>query len=149
MRIVFLHGLQSSPDSCKRRLLENHGHEVYAPRLDPDDWDSSVLCAKNIIKTVEPDVVIGSSRGGAVAIAARPNCPTVLVAPAWRKYCPWGTISATTQIIHSQADEVVDFDESVALSHAFGADLVEAGYDHRVNDADATTALLRAIDKIA
>ena len=106
MKIVFLHGLKSSPNSFKRRLLEEHGYMVYAPALPADDWELSVLRAQEIIETVKPDVVIGSSRGGAVAIASRPSCDLILIAPAWKKYCPWGTVSATTQIIHSPDDEI-------------------------------------------
>ena len=149
MKIVFLHGLKSSPNSFKRRLLEEHGYMVYAPALPADDWELSVLRAQEIIETVKPDVVIGSSRGGAVAIASRPSCDLILIAPAWKKYCPWGTVSATTQIIHSPDDEIVDFNDSVELAHTFGAMLIEAGETHRMNDSEVVGALLSAIAEVS
>ena len=149
MKIVFLHGLESSPSSFKRRFLEEHGHRVYAPPLPADDWETSVLRTKEIIRTVKPDVVIGSSRGGAVAIASRPSCDLILIAPAWKKYCPWGTIPAMAQIIHSPDDKVVDFEDSVELAHTFGAMLVEAGADHRMNDSESMEALLDALAEIS
>ena len=149
MKIVFLHGLKSSPHSFKRRFLEEQGHIVYAPPLPPDDWETSVLRTQELIQTVKPDVVIGSSRGGAVAIASRAVCDLILIAPAWKKYCPWGTIPAKAQIIHSPNDEVVDFDDSVELAHTFGAMLIEAGEDHRMNDTEAAEALLDALAEIS
>lgn len=149
MKIVFLHGLKSSPNSFKRRFLEERGYEVYAPPLPADDWETSVLRAQEVIQTVKPDVVIGSSRGGAVAIASRPTCDLILIAPAWKKYCPWGTIPAKAQIIHSHGDEVVDFEDSVELAHTFGAMLTEAGEGHRMNDSESTGALLDALAEIS
>ena len=94
-------------------------------------------------------MVIGSSRGGALAIASRPACDLILIAPAWKKYCPWGTIPASAQIIHSPDDTVVDFEDSVELAHTFGAMLIEAGKDHRMNDSETTEALVDALVEIS
>lgn len=146
MKIVFLHGLNSSPNSFKRKLLENEGHQVFAPFLKADDWEASVMAAKTYIGLVRPDVVIGSSRGGAVAMCANTNTPLILIAPAWSKYCPWGTISAATTIIHSKTDEIIPFSDSELLAKTFGASLVQAGVDHRMNDEEATSALLRVLE---
>ena len=148
MRIVYLHGLNSSPNSYKRQLLESEGHEVYAPFLKPDDWEASVLAARTYISAVKPDVIIGSSRGGAVAICANAGVPLILIAPAWSKYCPWGTISSTTTIIHSQKDKVVSFSDSELLAKTHGATLIQAGEDHRMNDEEATNSLLKAIGEL-
>ena len=69
MKIVYLHGRMSSPNSYKSQVLEDAGHEVFAPALRSTDWEQSVNAANNMIADVEPDLVIGSSRGGAVAMA--------------------------------------------------------------------------------
>jgi predicted alpha/beta hydrolase family esterase len=141
MKILYLHGLKSSPNSWKRQQLEEMGHEVFAPKLDPKNWELSVLTAREYIDMVEPDVIIGSSRGGAVAIAAGTTKPLVLLAPAWGKYCPWGTISSNTIIIHSKKDKVVPYSDSELLSKSFGVKLVEAGTSHRMNEKEVIEKL--------
>ena len=109
------------------------GFEVHAPALDKNSWENSVLTAREYIEMVRPDAIIGSSRGGAVAIAAGANLPLVLIAPAWGKYCPWGTISSNTIIFHSKKDDIVPYSDSELLSKTFGVKLVEIGDDHRMN----------------
>lgn len=146
MKILFLHGKESSPNSTKATFLRGKGHEVIAPELDANDWEQSVLAARQAILVHEPDVVLGSSRGGAVAMAARPQSPLVLVAPAWVKYAPWATISSGTIVIHSTEDEVIPYHESEKLSSIFGANLIEAGMSHRMSDFDALAAILAACE---
>ena len=146
MKILFLHGLESSPNSTKATFLRGKGHEVIAPELERDDWEQSVLAAKQAIIAHNPDVVVGSSRGGAVAMAARPRMPLVLVAPAWVKYAPWATVSGATTVIHSVDDDIVPYEDSVKLRDIFGAKLVEAGMSHRMSDFDALAAILHACE---
>lgn len=147
MNILFLHGLQSSPNSYKRRMLETQGHSVYAPALPANDWDRSVKIAREAVEIHKPDLIIGSSRGGAVAMATHAQVPMILIAPAWGKYAPWETISGSTIIIHSKQDEVVDYRDSKDLAHMFGAKLITAGETHRMNDTDALNAIFSAIDE--
>ena len=147
MNILFLHGLQSSPNSYKRRMLETQGHSVYAPALPANDWDRSVKIAREAVEIHKPDLIIGSSRGGAVAMATHAQVPMILIAPAWGKYAPWETISGSTIIIHSKQDEVVDYRDSKDLAHMFGAKLVTAGETHRMNDTDALNAIFSAINE--
>ena len=146
MKILFLHGLESSPQSTKATFLRGKGHEVIAPELDRDDWEQSVLAARQALAAQEPDVVVGSSRGGAVAMAAQPSVPLVLVAPAWVKYAPWATVSGRTTVIHSREDEVIPYEESEKLQKLFGVNLVEAGMSHRMGDFDALAAILHACE---
>ena len=146
MKILFLHGLESSPNSTKATFLRGKGHEVIAPELDRDDWEQSVLAARQALAAHEPDVVVGSSRGGAVAMAAQPSVPLVLVAPAWVKYAPWATVSGRTTVIHSREDEVIPYEESEKLQKLFGVNLVEAGMSHRMGDFDALAAILHACE---
>ena len=145
MKIVYLHGLNSSPNSFKRQAIEKMGHEVYAPFLMPDNWEQSVLVAREYIEMVKPDVVVGSSRGGAVAMAAGGKQRLVLIAPAWSKYCPWCTTSSTTKIIHSKSDDVIPYADSELLAKTFGAALIESGNDHRMNDSSTLNLLSRII----
>ena len=56
MRIVYLHGRMSSPNSFKRQQLEKMGHEVYAPKLNSASWEQSVNAARDMIENVQPDL---------------------------------------------------------------------------------------------
>ncbi|MDB5336718.1 MAG: hypothetical protein JWN70_2337, partial [Planctomycetaceae bacterium] len=98
-----------------------------------------------------PDVVVGSSRGGAVAMNI--DCgdvPLVLLCPAWKR---WGTakmIKAGTVILHSQLDEVILFAESMELinnSRLPAEALIEVGSDHRLADLESLAAMLQACFK--
>ena len=152
MKIVFLHGLESSPNSTKATYLRSMGHDVVAPHLPRDLFDQSVAEARRAIETHKPDVVVGSSRGGAVAMVAMmglPRVPAVLVAPAWSKYAPWATISGDATIVHSAKDDVVPLSDSQSLSHSFGARLVEIGDCHRMSDPQALAAILDACNEAA
>ncbi len=90
MKILFLHGLESKPGGSKPKALDAAaGHEVIEPQLSRDDWQGSVDAAKDAYEEHLPAAVVGSSRGGAVAMAAQlPLGKMVLIAPAWKKYCP-------------------------------------------------------------
>ena len=68
MKILFLHGWQSTPGGVKPTYLKDHGHEVLNPALPDDDFDAAVRIAQAEFDQHRPDVVVGSSRGGAVAM---------------------------------------------------------------------------------
>ena len=147
MRIVYLHGRMSGPNAEKCKKLREMGHEVFAPELVSHDWTQSVTAARQILSETLPDVVIGSSRGGAVAMATNTTVPLVLIAPAWAKYCPWGACRATTTILHCKTDRIVSYSDSEVLSRTFGADLVEIGNDHRMNDDETMEKLIEVLKK--
>ena len=145
MNIVYLHGKESSPDSNKRKLLSDMGHNVVAPLLDKDSWEQSVTAARWAIESTKPNIIVASSRGAAIAMATNTPVPLVLIAPAWGKYCPWGACRASTIIVHSKEDKVVPFKNSQKLAHSFGAELIEAGSNHRMNSEDVYEILAKII----
>jgi hypothetical protein len=67
------------------------------------------------------DVIVGSSRGGAVAMNIDSHdAPLVLLCPAWKN---WGTatmLKPGTVIMHSRADDVIRFADS-ETQHGHGA----------------------------
>jgi len=147
MKILFLHGLESTPGGKKPTTISNAGYEVIEPSLPSTSWADSVSAAQEAYDAEQPDIVVGSSRGGAVAMAADMSPrKMVLIAPAWKKYCPNCTISPTTTILHSPEDDVISFADSRLLSKMFGAELVIAGDDHRMNDSGALAKLIQALD---
>jgi predicted esterase YcpF (UPF0227 family) len=69
MRILFLHGWNSVPGGVKPTYLKDHGHEVINPKLPDDDFAEAVRIAQAEFDQHRPEVVVGSSRGGAVAMS--------------------------------------------------------------------------------
>jgi len=85
MKILFLHGWQSTPGGRKPTHLKDHGHEVLNPALPDDDLDEAARIAQAEYDQGKPDVVVGSSRGGAVAMNIDSgDTPLVLLCPAWK-----------------------------------------------------------------
>jgi hypothetical protein len=107
MRILFLHGWQSTPGGLKPTYLKNHGHEVWNPALPDNDFDAAIAIAQADFDRHHPDVVVGSSRGGAVAMNIDSGTtPLVLLCPAWKR---WGTateVNPNTVILHALAGEI-------------------------------------------
>ena len=68
MTILFLHGWQSVPGGVKPTFLAQYGHSVINPKLPDDDFEKAVKIAQEEFDDHQPDVVVGSSRGGAVAM---------------------------------------------------------------------------------
>lgn len=145
MKILFLHGWHSVPGGVKPSYLKSHGLEVINPKLDDDDFAAAIQTAQAAYDLHQPDVVVGSSRGGAVAmnIDSR-HSKLILLCPAWKR---WGTAKSTkagTIILHSPADEVIPFENSVELAQISQSSLIEVGVDHRLADPESLSVLLWA-----
>lgn len=142
-KVLFLHGL-SSTGSRKTWFLRSLGFDVLTPRLSDWSFRSAVRAARAACDEFEPDVIVGSSRGGAVAMAlARPDVPAVLLAPAWR-FChvPPRIVAPQAVVIHSPSDRWVRLDDSRELCQRNPqVRLIAAGDGHRLNDPAARAAL--------
>ena len=148
MKILFLHGWRSAPGGVKPTYLKDHGHEVLNPKLPDDDFAEAVRIAQAEFDTHRPRVVVGSSRGGAVAVNMNSgDAKLVLLCPAWKKRGSANTVKAGTVILHSRADDVVPFADSEELATASGAVLIEVGTDHRLADPEPLAAMLRACEE--
>ncbi|QDT48910.1 Alpha/beta hydrolase family protein [Symmachiella dynata] len=151
MKILFLHGWTSTPGGVKPTFLTDHGHTVINPALDDDDFEAAVRTAQAEYDQNQPDVIVGSSRGGAIAmnIESR-DTPLVLLCPAWKNWGTATTVKNNTTILHSQADDVVPFSDSEELVRNSGlpdSTLIEVGNDHRLADTASLELMLRsAID---
>ncbi len=148
MKILFLHGWQSVPGGVKPTYLIQHGHAVINPKLPDEDFEEAMRIAQTAFDWNQPDVVVGSSRGGALAVNIKSaNVPLVLLCPAWKKYGRAVRAKLNTIILHSRADEVVPFADSEELAKKSGLPataLREVGNDHRLAAPEALTALLTA-----
>ena len=145
MKILFLHGRNSVPGGVKPTFLTDHGHTVINPKLPDEDMQEAVRIAQAEFDLHQPQVVVGSSRGGAVAMNIDSGtAKLVLLCPAWKKYGTARTVKPDTVILHSRADDVVPFADSEELAKNSGATLIEVGNDHRLADPEPLAAMLRA-----
>ncbi len=151
MKILFLHGWQSVPGGVKPTFLAQHGHEVINPKLPDEDFEEALRIAQAEYDRHRPDVVVGSSRGGAVAMNLDSgDTPLVLLCPAWKKYGMAKTVKPGTVILHSRADDVVLFADSEELVRTSGLPataLVEVGSDHRLAEPEPLKAMLQACER--
>ncbi len=148
MKILFLHGWHSVPGGVKPTYLIEHGHDVINPTLDDDEWHEAVRTAQGEYDRHHPDVIVGSSRGGAVAMNINSgSTPLVLLCPAWKRWGTATTVKPGTVILHSEADDVIPIDDSRELVRASGlpdSALLVVGTDHRLADSEPLQAMLEA-----
>lgn len=150
--ILFLHGWGSTPGGKKPTHLASLGFKVLNPELCPDDFDKALGAAQAGYDEGRPDLVVGSSRGGAVALNIKSgDTPLLLICPAWKK---WGQVrkaKANSLILHSPGDEVIPFAESQELHKLSGlpkSSLIEVGNDHRLADAQALNEIAKACHQL-
>ena len=152
MKILFLHGWQSIPGGVKPTFLAQHGHTVINPKLPDDDFDQAVRIAQAEFDKHRPQVVVGSSRGGAVAMSiVSAEARIVLLCPAWKKFGTARTVKANTVILHSRADDVIPYaysEELVRNSGMPASALIEVGSDHRLADSEPLEKMLRACEGV-
>lgn len=134
---------------CKRTTyLRGHGHEVINPKLPDENFAEAVRIAQAEFDTHRPQAVVGSSRGGAVAMNIDcGDAKLVLLCPAWRKYSTAKAVRPDTVILHGRADDVVPFADSEELARNSGATLIEVGTDHRLADPEPLAAMRRACEE--
>ena len=153
MKILFLHGWQSVPGGLKPTYLANHGHEVINPRLDDEDFQRAVATAQAEFDRHQPEVLVGSSRGGAIAMNLQVgDTPLILLCPAWRHWGKATTVPHDTRILHSPLDEVIPFADSELLVQNSGLPLdalIETGGDHRLAEPEPLARMLEACERAA
>jgi alpha-beta hydrolase superfamily lysophospholipase len=150
-KVLFLHGWNSTPGGVKPTYLADHGHEVINPALPDDDFDESVRIAQAAFDQHHPDVIVGSSRGGAVAMNVDAKRATlVLLCPAWKKWGSATTVEPGTVILHAEEDDVVPIAHSRELAARSGLPdtaLVVVGHDHRLADRKSLEAMRAAVER--
>lgn len=157
LRVQFIHGLEGSPQGSKARLLAAH-FETQTPAMDTQDFEACVARQAETIGTFRPDVLVGSSFGGGVAVALLERGlwrgPTLLLAQAALRLRPDAKLPAnvTVWLAHGQQDEVVDPADSRRLAQTGSADLVrliEVEDDHPLHASVASGQLVRWVNEIA
>lgn len=153
LTILFLHGWTSVPGGRKPSYLQEHGCNVINPALPDEDFAESMRIAEREFQQHKPDVVVGSSRGGAVAVNMNSGqTPLVLLCPAWKNWGATKTVKTNTLILHSRKDDVIPFEDSRELllnSDLELSKLVEVGDDHRLATEAPLAAMLQACRDLA
>lgn len=151
MKVLFLHGLESKPGGTKARHLQNEGYTVLNPALPRESFEESIKIAQEVIDTEKPDLVVGSSRGGAVAMCVNTvGAPLVLIAPAWERFMNDQHMNEfairvepqKTIILHSENDDIVLPHHSDELCQSYGIKRINVGLNHRMSDGEALEALV-------
>lgn len=145
-KILFLHGMFGQ-NSSKPQFIKSFGHKVFTPILEDWNFSKSVENAQNIFDKICPDLVIGSSRGGAVAMNIdSKKVPLILLAPAWPFFGNSNSTKKNSTIIHSKKDALIPVAYSVKLSKKSDCKLIIAGIDHRLNCEEGKKALISSIE---
>lgn len=153
LTVLFLHGWKSIPGGVKPTRLAQEGWKVLNPSLPDEDFPEAVRIAQQIVDEESPDVIVGSSRGGAAAMNVDSHgVPLVLLCPAWKR---WGSVQEVppgTVVLHSEDDEVIPIAESrelLANSHLPSTSLWVVGTDHRLAGPEPLEAMVRAVKEAA
>jgi hypothetical protein len=127
MKILFLHGWQSVPCGVKPTFLAQHGHTVINLALDDDNF-AAPATAQVEFDNHQPQVVVGSDHGGAVAMNINSgSAKLVLLCPAWKNLGFAKTVKLGTVILHSRADDVIPFADSEELGRV---DIASVKFGH-------------------
>ena len=138
--------MEGRPDGTKARFLKSLGHEVSAPHLPKEDMFDSIKIAQEWLGYCEPDVIVGSSRGGAIASFLDTRVRKIMIAPAYKAFAlEPRCIDEEDTILHCLDDDVVPYRFSVDLSQATGCRLIDCGESHRMKDENALETLKEVV----
>ncbi|MBI3781811.1 MAG: hypothetical protein HY270_00255 [Deltaproteobacteria bacterium] len=141
LRLQFIHGLEGSPQGAKAQLLAQH-FTATTPVMDTSDFAGCVRLHAEVIDTFKPDVLVGSSFGGAVAVALLQKGlwrgSTLLLAQAAKHFGLTLVLPENVRVwlVHGIHDDVVDIAESRELARTGSPALVrlfEVDDDHSLH----------------
>jgi alpha-beta hydrolase superfamily lysophospholipase len=155
-RILFLHGKESGPTGSKARwLAERYG--AVTPSIDTSHFETAVAQARDAVTREKPDLVIGSSYGGALLLRLLHDGvwrgPSLFLAQAGVRLDVAATLPKGTRaiLVHGDADDVVPVEGSriLAASGGPGVELWELkGGDHRLLHTLEDGTLARAVETL-
>ena len=135
--------------SSKAAFVRGLGFEVACPRLPSWRLGAAMRQARDAHERLQSDVIIGASRGGAIALAIPDDRPLILLAPAWRYFGVRPRPDAEGVVIHSPRDRLVPLRHSRELCRRCpGLRLVIAGAEHKLNCPAGRSALAAALDDL-
>lgn len=157
LKVQFIHGLEGSPNGLKSQQLAQEFNAL-TPAMDTGDFEACVQLQANHIGRFAPDVLIGSSFGGAVALALLQRGlwtgPTLLLAQAGLRYGLPASLPAGVRIwlVHGIHDQVIDPQDSRRLA-ASGQPgtvrLIEVDDDHPLRKSVMRGDLIGWVEELA
>ena len=157
LRVQFIHGLEGSPSGAKARLLAKH-FDALTPAMDTGDFEASVEVQHRALAAFEPDVLVGSSFGGAVAVEllqqGRWSGPTLLLAQAAvrRGQSPVLPPDVPIWIVHGRSDGLIDPADSRLLAGSGSPSwvrLLEVDDDHALHQSVESELLIDWVRDLA
>jgi pimeloyl-ACP methyl ester carboxylesterase len=155
-RVQFIHGLEGSPNGAKARQL-GEAFDARTPDMDTTDFEASIATQSRALEHFRPDVLVGSSFGGAVAVSLLARGawrgPTLLLAQAARSYDPGARLppGVTVWLVHGTRDSVIPPEQSRSLA-ATGdpgrVRLIEVDDDHPLHESVQRGDLIRWVHAI-
>jgi hypothetical protein len=139
-RVQFIHGLEGSPQGAKASALARHFAAV-TPAMNTADFAACVTIQADTIASFRPDVLVGSSFGGAVAVELLRRRlwqgATLLLAQAALAMRERETVELPRDVpvwlVHGLNDDVVPIEHSRRLARSGTPSLVrliEVDDDH-------------------
>ena len=156
-KVQFIHGLESGPQGAKARLLAST-FDSNTPQMDTSNFEGCIAQHANLIQTDKPDVLVGSSFGGAVLVALLQrglwHGPSLLLAQAALKRGLTTTLPREVPIwiVHGTGDTVVDVEDSRRLAadnSRAEVNYLELDDDHSLHASTANGALLDWVRSLA
>jgi len=179
MKILYLHGLKGSPEGLKATYMkENYG--AYVPRLDTqelqslqvsqeaDNWEGlsfddiakaiqiPLMQSRNAVTAGNPDVIIGSSMGGAILSRLVEegtwSGPCIFLASAARRL--FGILKLPPQVgkqsywIHGSNDTIIPWRDSMNIAKNSGGTVEIIDDCHRLARTVELGSLECAIEKV-
>ena len=129
IRVQFAHGLESSPQGNKARLFAEH-FTAETPAMNTRDFESCVAVHARTLETFQPNVLVGSSFGGAVVVELLQRGlyrgATLLLAQAALHYRPQARLpqGVRATLVHARQDDIVAFEHSEQLARTGTPELV-------------------------
>jgi predicted esterase len=156
LRVQFAHGLESSPQGNKARLLAA-SFTALTPAMDTRDFAACVAVHARALTAFRPHVLVGSSFGGAVVVELLTRGlfrgPTLLLAQAAAHYRADARLPEGVRVtlVHAPLDAVVPYSGSEQLARTGTPELVEliaCDDDHALTRFCARGALERAVEAL-
>ena len=126
--------------------------------MDTRDFEGCVALQARELEAFRPQLLIGSSFGGAVVVALLARGlwrgETLLLAQASRHYLPQPRLPAGVPVtlVHGREDEIVDIADSRALAatgEPGSVELIEVDDDHQLSGMLQSGSLLELVRRLA
>lgn len=123
LRVQFVHGLESSPQGVKARLLAEH-FTARTPEMDTHDFEGSIAAQTRALEEFDPHVLVGSSYGGAILVAMIQRGiwrgPSLLLAQAALRRGLPAVLPEDQDIwlVHGSRDDIIDAEDSRVLARS-------------------------------